>query len=71
MWAFKGIQSYNDAAPLVAEYTTKKALNKLGYTFPTDDLDSFDVEYLTCIASEFAKLEERDIKTKSKVKRKR
>ena len=52
----------NNAAPLVAEYTQKKMLSKLGYTFSGDDLTYFDVECYTIIANKFADLESKDRK---------
>lgn len=60
--------SANEAAPLVEEYSTKKILSRLGYRFDSDDLTDFDVECMTLIASEFAKLEAQEIKSASRKK---
>lgn len=61
--------SQNEAAYLVWDYSNRKALSKLGYQKPFDQLTCFEVEYLTLIASEFSKLEQRELKANSRKKR--
>jgi len=55
-WAAQGLQSTNSAAPIVAEYSNKKMLQQLGYTFNVDDLTYFEVECYNIIEAKLAKL---------------
>lgn len=66
MWSYKGMSGLNRAAPLVYEYSVRKSLSKLGFTFDTTDLNEIDVEYLTLIASEYNRLEAEDMKRSKK-----
>jgi len=48
------------------DFLSKKGLAQLGYRFDPDDLGGFEVEYLTLIAVEFAKLEATELKNAMK-----
>lgn len=58
------MSSTNEAAPIVAGYTQKQMLAKLGYTFDGNELSVFDVECYAIIANRFAELEEKQMKRK-------
>mgnify|MGYP006278899979 CR=1 FL=1 len=45
----------------MVDYLYKEKLAKLGYTFKGEDLSSFEAEVYNLIASEFSKLERKDL----------
>lgn len=56
----------NEAAPILHEYSNRKVLAKLGYQFPIEKIEDFEVEAFTLIASELSKHESDDIKKRSR-----
>ena len=65
-WAFKGVPGSNSASALIYEYSQKKMLSKLGYSFDGNNLTTFEVNAYSIIASEFNKLESEELKKKAK-----
>lgn len=45
----------------MADYLYKEKLAKIGYSFSGENLSSFDAEVYNLIASEFSKLERKDL----------
>ena len=63
------MKATNETSSIVVEYSQRKMLATLGYTFSSDALTQFDVDCFSIIANEFASLEEQEMKLKSKRKR--
>lgn len=65
-WVFKGIDSSNEAAPIVSEYFTRKMLAKMGVQIHLDELDDFEITAFSFIQSEWNRLESAELKKKSR-----
>ena len=50
---------------LVEDYFARKELAKIGITENFDDLDTFEVQYLTIIGQELMELEAKNVKNRS------
>ena len=55
----------NPAYYLVEDFLVKRSLSKLGVTIKLEDLDVFDVKYLTIVQSEIDKLEGERVKNRN------
>lgn len=60
--SYKGLQLKNEASFILAEYSTRKALRKLGYHDDISNLDTFTNDCFMLIETEIEKLQEMDRK---------
>ena len=56
-------------APYVAEYNSRQALSKLGFTSPLEELDDKSAQIFLMIGARYAKLESDKMKADSKKRR--
>jgi hypothetical protein len=65
--AYRGANDFtNEAAPLVAEYVQRMRMAKLGYQSDTKALSAFKGAAFSLIAEEIAKLQDADLKKKTR-----
>lgn len=67
--SYRGIPHQNEASIIVAEYNSRKALAKLGYTTPLEELDCFTADCFAVIENELAKIQDEEIKKAGRKKK--
>lgn len=61
---YKGMSGNNSALPIVNDYFQRKMLAKLGFSFDSENLTTFEVQCFTIIDNEYNKLKAADLKPK-------